>query len=97
MSVLMYGAVYQAAVVSVLMYGAVYQAAVVSCMEQRHGPTIRHLMALHNRCVRISRGVTRFEQWQQRMTSRMLSERSGMSWSLVDMPVMDRKLQWLVI
>ncbi len=67
-------AVYQAVVVSVLMYGAE-----TWTLKAEH---IRQLTIFHNRCVRTILGVTRFKQWQQRMTSRMLSERFGMSWSL---------------
>ena len=39
-------------------------------------------------------GVTRFQQWEQRLTSTTLASRFGMAWSIADI-ILDRRLQWL--
>ena len=43
---------------------------------------VRHLTTLHNRCVRTILGVTRYQQWEQRLTSKALANRFGMSQTL---------------
>ena len=54
----------------------------------------RRLTSFYNRCVRTILGVTRFQQWKERLTSKTLLGRFGMSWSIPDF-IMDRRLQWL--
>ena len=78
--------VYKATVLAVLLYGAetwTLKAAQVRC-----------LTAFHNRCVRSILGVNRYQQWKERLTSRTLSDRLGIDWSISEI-IMDRRLQWL--
>ena len=79
-------AVYRATVLSVLMYGAE-----TWNLKAEH---VRRLATFHNRCVRTILGVTRYQQWEQRLTSKALANRFGMVWSIPDI-IMDRRLQWL--
>ena len=79
-------AMYKAAVLVVLLYGAE-----TWTLKAEH---VRRLTSFHNRCVRTILGVTRFQQWKERLTSKTLSGRFGMSWSIPDF-IMDRRLQWL--
>ena len=55
---------------------------------------VRRLTTFHNRCVRTILGVTRYQQWEQRLTSKALANRFGMVWSIPDI-IMDGRLQWL--
>ncbi len=75
-----------AMVVSVLMYGAE-----TWTLKAEHA---RRLTTFHNRCVRTILGVTRFQQWEHRFTSKSLANKLGMSWSIADI-ILDRRLQWL--
>ena len=79
-------AVYKSTVLAVLMYGAE-----TWTLKAEH---VRRLTTFHNRCVRTILGVTRYQQWEQRLTSRTLANRFGMDWSIPDI-IMDRRLQWL--
>ncbi len=78
--------VYEATVLAVLLYGAE-----TWTLKARH---LRHPTLFHNRCVRIILGVTRLEQWKERVTSRTQSGRFGMECSTVDI-IVDRRLEWL--
>ena len=55
---------------------------------------VRRLSSFHNRCVRIILGISRHQQWQQKLSTKVLAERFGMSWSIVDL-VMEKRLKWL--
>ena len=79
-------AVYKATVLSVLLYGAETWA-----LKAEH---VRRLTTFHNRCVRTILGVTRYQQWQERLRSKALASRFSMEWSIPDI-IMDRRLQWL--
>ena len=79
-------AVYKATVLAVLMYGA--ETWTLKAKQ------VRRLTTFHNRCVRTILGVTRYQQWEQRLTSKSLASRFGMDWSIPDI-IMDRRLQWL--
>ena len=83
LSILTKRAVYRAAVLAVLVYGA-----------KAWAEHVRRLTTFHNRCVRTILGVTRYEQWEQRLTSTTLANRFSMDWSGMDI-IMDRRLQWL--
>ena len=78
-------AVYQATVLAVLLYGAE-----TWTLKAAH---VRRLTTFHNHCVRIILGVTRYEQWQQRLTSASLLNKLGMQ-SIYDI-IMSRRLRWL--
>ena len=54
----------------------------------------RCLTTFHNRCVRTILGVSRYQQWQKRLSTRTLAGRFGIDLSIPDL-VMDRRLQWL--
>ena len=79
-------AVYKAVVVSILLYGAE--------TWTLKAPDVRRLNSFHNRCVRTILGVTRFQQWQSRITSRQLSGQFGLYWSIADF-VLKQWLRWL--
>ena len=53
---------------------------------------VRHLTTFHNRFVSLA--VTRYQQWEQRLTSKALANGFGMGWSIPDI-ITDRRLQWL--
>ena len=78
--------VYRAIVLSVLLYGAE-----TWTLKAEH---VRRLNTFYNHCVRTILGITRYQQWQQRLTSKTLANRVGMDWSIPDF-IMDRRLQWL--
>jgi len=42
------------------------------------------LSTFHNRCVQTILDVSRFEQWQNHITSQHLSGKSGLYWSIAD-------------
>ena len=77
---------YKAIVLAVLLYGAETWA-----LRAEH---VRRRTTFHNRCMRTILGVTRYQQWEQRLTSRTLANRFGMGWTIPDI-IMDRRLQWL--
>ena len=79
-------AVYKAVVVSILLYGAE--------TWTLKAPDVRRLNSFHNRCVRTILGVTRFQQWQSRITSRRLSGQLGLYWSIADF-ILQQRLKWL--
>ncbi len=77
-------AVYRATVLAVLLYGA-----------DTWTLKARHMRCFHNRCVRTILGVTRYQQWTERLTSKTLSGRFGMGLSILDIITDRRRLQWL--
>ena len=79
-------AVYKAIVLAVLLYEAE-----TWTLKVEH---VRRLTTFHNHCMRTILGVTRCQQWEQRLTSRTLANRFGMGWTIPDI-IMDRRLQWL--
>ena len=79
-------AVYQSCVLSVLLYGS-------ECWI----PLRKHLQkldAFHHRCIRVTLGITRKQQWSQHLTSRALRERWG-DQEPVSIKVTKRRLEWL--
>ena len=48
----------------------------------------------HNCCVRTILGVARFQQWQERLTTKALAERFGMHLTIADV-IMEQWLKWL--
>ena len=62
--------VYQAVILPSLLYGAE-----TWTIKAHH---LRRLNVFHNRCVRTILGVTRYQQWKERMSSRQLSRDFGM-------------------
>lgn len=70
LSILTKRAVYRATVLAVLMYGAE-----AWTLKTEH---VRRLTTFHNHCVRTILGVTRYKQWEQRLTSKTLANRFGM-------------------
>ena len=55
---------------------------------------VRRLNSFHNRCVRTILGITRFQQWQRRITSQHLSGQFGLYWSIADF-ILKQRLRWL--
>ena len=78
-------AVYQATVLAMLLYGAE-----TWTLKAVH---VRRLTTFHNSCIGTILGVTRYEQWQQRLTSASLLDKLGMR-SIYDI-IMNRRLRWL--
>ena len=78
--------VYKATVLAVLLYGAE-----TWTLKAEH---VRRLNSFHNHCERTILGVTRYQQWKQRLTSKAMATRFGLDWSILDI-IMDRRLQWL--
>ena len=60
-------AVYRAVVLAVLLYGAE-----TWTMKAVH---TSRLNSFHNRCIRTILGVTKYQQWNERLTSQSLSHR----------------------
>lgn len=79
-------AVYCAVVLSVLFYGAE-----TWTLKAEH---TRRLRSFHNRCIRIILGVTRYEQWKQRLSSRRLAREFGLQEPIESM-LMSHRLRWL--
>ena len=79
-------AVYKAVVISILLYGAETWTLKV--------PDVRRLTTFHNRCVRTILGVSKFQQWQNHITTQQLSGQFGLYWSIADF-VLDQRLWWL--
>ena len=77
--------VYNACVLSVLLYGS-----------ESWIPLRKHLKkldAFHNRCIRITLGVSRKQQWSQHLTSQEIRERWG-DIEKVSVKVTRRRLEW---
>ena len=51
---------------------------------------VRRLTMFHNHCMRTILGVTRYQQWEQRLISKTLANRFGMDWL-----ILDKRMQWL--
>ena len=79
-------AVYKAVVISILLYGAE--------TWTLKAPDVRRLTTFHNRCVRTILGVTKFQQWQNHITTQQLSGQLGLYWSIADF-VLKQRLRWL--
>ena len=54
----------------------------------------RRLNSFHNRCIRTILGVTRYQQWNERLTSQSLSHRFGLQHSISDI-ILEQCLRWL--
>ena len=78
--------VYKATVLSVLLYG----------METWNikAHSVRRLNGFHNRCVRTILGVSRHQQWKDRISSQRLAESFGMEESMKDI-LLKHRLRWL--
>ena len=57
-------------------------------------PELRRLTTFHSRCVHSILGVSRYQQWRERITTKNLSETFGMQWPVCDF-IMERRLCWL--
>ena len=68
--------VYNAVIVSILLYDAE--------TWTLKAPDVCRLTVFCNRRVRTILEVSRFQQWNERITSQQLSVRFGMSWSIAD-------------
>ena len=79
-------AVYRAVVLAVLLYGAE-----TWTMKAVH---TRCLNSFHNCCIRTILGVTRYQQWNERLTSQSLSHRFGLQHSISDI-ILEQRLRWL--
>ena len=55
---------------------------------------LKKLDAFHNRCVRITLGISRKQQWSQRLTSQEITESWG-DIETVSVKVTKRRLEWL--
>jgi hypothetical protein len=62
--------VYRATVLSVLLYGAETWTTKTESMRQLNG--------FHNRCVRTIMGITKYQQWKEKITSKRLAAAFGM-------------------
>ena len=69
-------AVYRSVVLAVLLYGAE-----TWTMKAVH---TRTLNSFHNRCIWTMLGVTRYQQWNEKLTSQRLSHKFGMQQSISD-------------
>ena len=78
--------VYKAVVLSTLLYGA--ETWTLKALQ------VRRLNSFHNRCVRTILGVTRYQQWKERLTTRRLASVFGMQETISDL-VMEQQLRWL--
>ena len=78
--------VYRAVVLSVLLYGAETWAV--------KAESVRRLNNFHNRCVRTIMGVSKYQQWKERITSRQLAEAFGMEVTMAHL-LMKQRLRWL--
>ena len=79
-------AVYRAVVIAVLLYGAE-----TWTMKAVH---TRRLNSFHNRCIRTILGVTRYQQWNERLTCQSLSHKFGLQHSISDI-ILEQRLRWL--
>ena len=78
--------VYRAMVLSVLLYGAE-----TWTIKANH---VKRLRSFHNRCIRTILGVTRYQQWKERITSKRLAASFGMEEPIED-SLMLHRLRWL--
>ena len=78
--------VYREVVQAVLLYGAVNWT-----MKAVH---TRHLNSFYNNCIQTILGVTRYQQWNEKLTSQRLSHRFGMQHSISDI-ILEQRLRWL--
>ena len=79
-------AVYRAMVMSVLLYGAE-----TWTIKANH---VKRLRSFHNRCIRSILGITRYQQWKERITSKRLAAEFGMEEPIED-TLMLHRLKWL--
>ena len=54
----------------------------------------RHLNSIHNCCIRTILGVTRHQQWNERLTSQSLLHKFGLQHSISDI-ILEQRLRWL--
>ena len=78
--------VYRATVLSVLLYGAETWTIKAESLQR--------LNAFHNRCVRTIMGITRYQQWKDKITSRRLAAAFGMEETMTHL-LMKCRLRWL--
>ena len=78
--------VYRSVVLLTLLYGAETWTV--------KAESVRRLRGFHNRCIRSMMGVSRLKQWKERITSRELAERFGMTDSMTDI-LRRHRLRWL--
>ena len=78
--------VYRAVVLSTLMYGV--ETWTVKAIS------VRRMRGFHNRCIRSMLGVSRLQQWKERITSRELAEAIGMTESMAEI-LRRHRLRWL--
>ena len=78
--------VYRAVVLLVLLYGAE-----TWIVKVEH---LRRLNFFHNRCIRSILGVSRIQQWKERISSKQLAIKFGMEESISDM-LKTQRLRWL--
>ena len=72
---------------------AVYKAVMLAALTFR-AEYVSQLPTLLNHCMGTILGITRCQQWEQRLTSKTLANRFGMNWTILDI-MMDKRLQWL--
>ena len=78
--------VYRVMVLSTLLYGAETWTV--------KADSLRRMRGFHNRCIRSMLGVSRLQQWKQRITSRELAEAIGMTESMTEI-LRRHRLRWL--
>ena len=78
--------VYRAVVLSTLFYGAETWAVKAA--------SVRRLRGFHNRCIRSMLGVSRLQQWREKITSRKLAETFGMTEDVTEM-LRRHRLRWI--
>ena len=78
--------VYRATVLSVLLYGAETWTTKTESMRQLNG--------FHNRCVRTIMGITKYQQWKEKITSKRLAAAFGMEETMTHL-LMKHRLRWL--
>ena len=78
--------VYNAVVLPTLLYGAETWTV--------KADSVRRMRGFHNRCIRSMLGVSRLQQWKERITSRELAETIGMTESMVEI-LRRHRLRWL--
>ena len=54
----------------------------------------RRLESFHRQCIRSILGISRTQQWEERLTTKELAERFGMPWSM-DVCLSQHHLRWL--
>ena len=78
--------VYKAVVLSILLYGAETWAVKAESLRRMNGS--------HNRSLRSMMGVSKLQQWKERITSRSIATAFGMEEKIADI-LIARRLQWL--